>query len=630
MKFAVGGNVVITWASEGISDTFTIVLYSQNMFVLTIASNVPNTGSYTWAAPANLSASGNYSLTISATNVNIQASSDMFTLTTDRPDTLTILTGESGHLVLAYFSDETYASGVMQSSYLFPYNGRCSTWDKQVEYQFQTYAKYSVYQSSALSALVLSFKGSDSVQDFLADGNAPFDTCNFGAQACGQVHQGFYGYYNQVRDSIFTALAQETGYFDLYVTGHSLGAALAMLAAFDISVNFNNTRMQSITLVTFGQPKVGNSDFVNIFNSRNINYTRYVDLSASGNYQDIITQSPPTLLGYQHAINATYVYCLSCSGIEITLQLHSINLYISEMQDDTDTYQVCANGCNVNVASDYIWDYSAIPSESGCTVQDNSELSLVVGTLDGDSFSVCLMTTGQIYFYEYADSKVCGGTSDAVLSPKTDKTFVYNTSIASAGSYVVVVENHNAIEYAQMYYNVSFSQGYKAPQPPLLASVLNVSADGLSVLVSWDTPLDVGTPALTYYILYWGPVGETWQSVNVSGQFTSYTLRGLQNANYYTFVVTSFNGVESDISNEGYYATPNTTKSTSTGPGSTTTNGQTTNSQSTSGQTTNGQTTAAQTTTDKATISVSITSTTLPSFMSFILPVVFVVLLYVM
>ncbi|CAL9097647.1 unnamed protein product [Musa acuminata var. zebrina] len=70
----------------------------------------------------------------------------------------------------------------------------------------------------------------------------------------------------------------------LTVTGHSLGAALAVLTAHDITTAFQDVPM--VTVVSFGGPRVGNASFCRRLEERGTKVLRIV------NTQDIITKVP--------------------------------------------------------------------------------------------------------------------------------------------------------------------------------------------------------------------------------------------------------------------------------------------------------------------------------------------------
>jgi predicted lipase len=77
----------------------------------------------------------------------------------------------------------------------------------------------------------------------------------------------------------------------LIVTGHSLGAALATLAALDLKANFPQL---NIILYNFGSPRVGNTDFASYYQSKIGTSWRIT------NNRDIVPHYPPQLLTYHH------------------------------------------------------------------------------------------------------------------------------------------------------------------------------------------------------------------------------------------------------------------------------------------------------------------------------------------
>ena len=132
---------------------------------------------------------------------------------------------------------------------------------------------------------VLSFRGTEVTQksDILADLKAGKNI-----EACGgKVHVGFKGEINKVWPAIEKAIANID---TLYLTGHSLGAAMATIAA---------SRMQSkvTALITFGSPRVGNQEFVS-----SLNVTHY----RVQNNCDDVTKVPFRLSGFRH--HGTHMY----------------------------------------------------------------------------------------------------------------------------------------------------------------------------------------------------------------------------------------------------------------------------------------------------------------------------------
>jgi len=115
--------------------------------------------------------------------------------------------------------------------------------------------------------------------DVLADANIVKVPLSDGAM----VHKGFLKELDDIWNQISSKIEAVGKQKSLWVTGHSLGAALATLAG---------TRFPFEKVVTFGEPRVG-SNIGKVFKSKQ--HIRYV------NGKDIVPQVPPEWLdGYQH------------------------------------------------------------------------------------------------------------------------------------------------------------------------------------------------------------------------------------------------------------------------------------------------------------------------------------------
>ncbi|RKP35333.1 Alpha/Beta hydrolase protein [Dimargaris cristalligena] len=85
------------------------------------------------------------------------------------------------------------------------------------------------------------------------------------------VHKGFLSVYSQCIESYTAALDKAMANSKaktIYFLGHSLGGAVANLAAFDYASVYKGKKTLPPRLVTFGSPPVGNREFVKQYNSR--------------------------------------------------------------------------------------------------------------------------------------------------------------------------------------------------------------------------------------------------------------------------------------------------------------------------------------------------------------------------
>jgi hypothetical protein len=106
----------------------------------------------------------------------------------------------------------------------------------------------------------------------------------------GRVHKGFADSFLGLLPKLEEFLARTANATPLVLTGHSLGAALATLAA---------SIFPGCRLITFGSPRVGDAEFVSA--SKAAQVERYVDCS------DVVTAVPPEVLEYVHLGQMRYI-----------------------------------------------------------------------------------------------------------------------------------------------------------------------------------------------------------------------------------------------------------------------------------------------------------------------------------
>lgn len=136
--------------------------------------------------------------------------------------------------------------------------------------------------------LVVCFRGTSSGKDALVDARF-FKVDAFGGQ--GKVHRGFNGALDSVWDAVKVAVDTLGLGRRIFVTGHSLGAALAQLAAHRLALS----QFEIAAVYVYGSPRVGNSDFAEAYNAL-IGKQTFLHINNS----DIVTRIPLTILGYRH------------------------------------------------------------------------------------------------------------------------------------------------------------------------------------------------------------------------------------------------------------------------------------------------------------------------------------------
>jgi hypothetical protein len=105
----------------------------------------------------------------------------------------------------------------------------------------------------------------------------------------GKVHHGFKLSVDNIWDDLVYLLNKYKKNRLVYLTGHSLGAAMATLIA---GRCHRFPDLPNPILYTFGSPRVGNTTYINYLNSLNIEHHRYI------NNCDVITRNP--IFPYKH------------------------------------------------------------------------------------------------------------------------------------------------------------------------------------------------------------------------------------------------------------------------------------------------------------------------------------------
>ncbi len=131
-------------------------------------------------------------------------------------------------------------------------------------------------------SIIVVFRGTRSISDWLNNLDFPQTNYHF-VTGNAKTHTGFTEIYSSCRDRIIDALQWLSPRKQLFITGHSLGGALATLNALDVAAN---TRFKHPTMINFGSPRVGNTIFAEEYNARVKNSIRIV------NVRDIVPHLP--------------------------------------------------------------------------------------------------------------------------------------------------------------------------------------------------------------------------------------------------------------------------------------------------------------------------------------------------
>ena len=138
--------------------------------------------------------------------------------------------------------------------------------------------------------IIIVFRGTEDRLDWLTNVRAEWVALQGGTR----VHTGFFQAYWPVRDKLFASVLRllEHKPRPVYLTGHSLGGALAAMATAELA-NHQEARVRDsiAACYTFGCPRAGDSSFDQ--------YVK-VPLYRVTNGIDLVPAVPPFFLGYRH------------------------------------------------------------------------------------------------------------------------------------------------------------------------------------------------------------------------------------------------------------------------------------------------------------------------------------------
>lgn len=152
------------------------------------------------------------------------------------------------------------------------------------------------YVAEGDEILVVVFRGTEDTLDWWTNLNTGFVTLQGGTR----VHTGFFQAYWPIRDTIFEFLiaALREKKRPVYIAGHSLGGALALMATAELSNHEDaDVRDCIAACYTFGCPRAGDASFDLYVKAPLYRITSGVDL---------VPAVPPAIFGYRHVGDTRY------------------------------------------------------------------------------------------------------------------------------------------------------------------------------------------------------------------------------------------------------------------------------------------------------------------------------------
>lgn len=234
---------------------------------------------------------------------------------------------------LRFFAQSTYCSVDSVTAWNCPTCKQGSLANFKLTHKFfdantNTFGYAGLAPAAGENIIVFSFRGAtpSAGRNWITDLNA--QRMPYPGLRGATVHKGFYNSYlsiaRQVNLAAKSLLANCQG-CHIYVTGHSLGGAIATLAAADL---FSLT--PDLTLYTFGSPRVGDLAFATYFDKIVPDTYRIV------HNKDLVPHIPQRFLGFRHVSREIWYYGAAggqfkqCNGGEDDACSNSVNLHVDE------------------------------------------------------------------------------------------------------------------------------------------------------------------------------------------------------------------------------------------------------------------------------------------------------------
>ncbi len=213
----------------------------------------------------------------------------------------------------------------------FSYQGQCTSTTVIATFDRNKFLVWALHVP-ALNAIVIAFRGTNNGANIASDLDFKKDPCHLGSLSCGEAHGGFLKLWADIRSSVITTvnsfIAQHPSVTTVYQTGHSLGAAVAIIAGLDFGKVFSDAHSSiKVRVVGFGVPRVGDDTFASkfgAFSSLSIVRYRLWRKFLWADQFDPVSLVPPAGWGFSH-VGAEFQ--MKCHGCKSWLALHRIEEY---------------------------------------------------------------------------------------------------------------------------------------------------------------------------------------------------------------------------------------------------------------------------------------------------------------
>ncbi|MEK0194647.1 lipase family protein [Microcoleus anatoxicus] len=178
---------------------------------------------------------------------------------------------------------------------------------------------------------IIVFRGTQRTIEWILNINAVYATNDrkVASPLYGAIHPGFSTIYSNISVQTLEAAKKLNPSVPCYISGHSLGAAIATLAAIDIAVNIPRLQKQ-VQLYTYASPRVGDRVFAREHNRVVPNSYRVVNLA------DAITLVPFTVFFKTEYVHVGEEWSFLAQNGDV-MPNHVVDTYRSAIDKEAET-----------------------------------------------------------------------------------------------------------------------------------------------------------------------------------------------------------------------------------------------------------------------------------------------------
>ncbi|KAJ1341267.1 hypothetical protein BSLG_004129 [Batrachochytrium salamandrivorans] len=256
-----------------------------------------------------------------------------------------------------------------------------------------------------------------------------------------QIHNGFLMIYLQVQQMILRTLksaAEVYSTYSIHFTGHSLGGALASIAAVDAALVLGEQYARRMSIHTYGMPRIGNAQWVELFTKM-----RFSSVSRVVGFSDQIARLPATAMGYAHygptyGINADrlIVYCTNMpNSYEVIDCINTRNMILGPRQPHVNMYPF-KSGCRIDnealAARNPLVRGARSPSPLSQSQASNNDA--VDGAVGANDDVIAAAAMADVTVDDVVATGIFGGSTDSTTGDAVDSTTYVTTDVTTGDS----------------------------------------------------------------------------------------------------------------------------------------------------------------------------------------------------